>query len=95
MANKYLTMTGICQSNIEKLINATIGRWTRYIQYDPSDMNRNVLLNSRNLLSASPMNPKENIVAQLTFIVYFTSSDRPSKSASSRPTQESAMTNTA
>ena len=56
IANRNLISTGIDQPNIIKVINVTIGKCIKYIQYEPSDISLNVGLYDPNLSSANPIN---------------------------------------
>ena len=41
IAIKNLISIGMCKSNIKNVVRVTMGRWIKYIQYAPSDMNLN------------------------------------------------------
>ena len=44
IAMKNLTSIGIWKLNIKNVINVTMGKWIKYIQYAPSEINLNFAL---------------------------------------------------
>ena len=54
--------------NIKNVVNVTIGKWIKYIQYVPSEQNLKIELKDPNLYSDKPINEKENNIELEIFI---------------------------
>ena len=65
-----LISIGICNLNMKNVIKVTMGKCIRYIQYAPSEINRNLALEEPNLFSANPIKAYENRTPQTIFNAY-------------------------